>query len=165
MNKEFKLSQRAWHARLNGFVYGRYYVQNQKNFCPYFWGTIAAFPLSILVAMVKGANKLPRVNINMPEINLSERQERVVIVGSLTAISALVGFGLYEAIIHGWIWRVLYFIALIIGPFALIRLSFWTNKKYRERNPYVPKPEKEPNMAVTAFKSWKDKNCPRITWK
>ena len=37
-----KLGKNSWHAKVNKFIYGSYYLEDVDCLCPYFWGTIIA---------------------------------------------------------------------------------------------------------------------------
>lgn len=86
-----KLNRNSWHVRLNNYVFGG--IQNDRQFCPYFWRTVVALLLfipittigasawiinKITTATVSAANFIiDKTKINKPPIAEVDREDKV----------------------------------------------------------------------------------------
>ena len=78
-----KIGKYSWHAKLNEYVWGDWYVRHATNLCPYFWGTVLACLVVPLVAMFKGIEHVSLPTVDFPEV---EVYEKVTISGNVQVI-------------------------------------------------------------------------------
>ncbi len=171
----YKFSKNSWHAKLNKFIYGKWYLEGVDCLCPYFWGTILAGILLPLWLIGRGIgwiiDRVPSTNIKRPRLNISDRTKHII--GKVLGYSALFGFVTFITVAFG----------LFIIEFGIIHVLFWLGvgagvigasiglayvvikikERYEDWRYNHPK-EKKPNLFIEMVKAKKNKHCPLVQW-
>lgn len=161
-----KLNPKSWHSQLYTL-----YTDNRPgiNFCNYFWAIILftiAVPITLpILIWNKFVNRYIPPYIVLPLvvlISLFTRDYGNHMAMDFTFLNVVTLFlkGYYAL-----------FIGLIVVCAVLIGIAFivsYATMKYseyqRRKNPEGIEKESKPNMIITWFKAFKEKNCPIIDW-
>jgi len=169
-----KISKNSWHARLNEYIYGVYYIRNVDCLCPYFWGTILAMFALPLWLIGRGIGYIidhTPDNWHAPKINMSydtkERLGNIMAYGFLIFMVSIMIIGLAMAIVEYGVIHVLFWVGVAVGfiggIIGFIFLMSLVKGRYDDWRHDHPK-EHKPNLFMEFVKAKKNKHCPMIEW-
>lgn len=160
-----KLSKNSWHARINTYVFGSFYIDGVDCLCPYFWKTIVALLVSPLVFAI---NRVEDLGIEVPSMS-TDMQNRVGRIVMWVAFGAIIIGSFIFAILD---WEKFIIGVIIIGVVTGSVTGFmyggiWIKNKWEDWRYDHPKEKRErrPNLMVEFIRAKKNKHCPLITWE
>lgn len=150
-----RLSRGSWHVKVNDFVYGSGYSEDNTNLCPYFWGTI----LATLVCLPVFFGRVIADSLSMGVKNFLIKYG-VGVFWIAIGIVSITLTGSPIQLIVGFIILGFEILAHNTGFFGWL----FSLKKSKPKKP-KPHKERKPHMTIEMFKGWKHKHCPMVTWE